>query len=67
MSSGGIEDVPPEQLERVLRTNVFGYVFMAKAAVRSFGGGVLAGCVGAGGGCRVCVNAAERPAGQNVS
>lgn len=34
MSSAGIEDVPPEQLERVMRTNVFGYVFMAKHAVR---------------------------------
>jgi hypothetical protein len=30
VSSAGIEDVPPEQLERVMRTNVFGYVFMAK-------------------------------------
>jgi NAD(P)-dependent dehydrogenase (short-subunit alcohol dehydrogenase family) len=37
VSSAGIEDVPAEQLERVLRTNVFGYIFMAKAAVR--GGG----------------------------
>ena len=29
-SSAPIDDVPPEQLERVMRTNVFGYVFMAK-------------------------------------
>ncbi|KAI8463913.1 MAG: short-chain dehydrogenase/reductase SDR [Monoraphidium minutum] len=33
VSSAGIEDVPPEQLERVMRTNVYGYLFMAKAAV----------------------------------
>ncbi|KIZ07834.1 short-chain dehydrogenase/reductase SDR [Monoraphidium neglectum] len=33
VSSAGIEDVPAEQLERVLRTNVFGYIFMAKAAL----------------------------------
>lgn len=33
VSSAGIEDVPPEQLERVMMTNVFGYMFMSKHAV----------------------------------
>jgi len=33
VSSAGIDDIPPEQLERVFRTNVFGYVFMSKAAL----------------------------------
>ena len=36
VSSAGIEDVPPEQLERVIRTNVFGYVFMAKVGGASW-------------------------------
>ncbi|GBF94167.1 NAD(P)-dependent oxidoreductase [Raphidocelis subcapitata] len=39
VSSAGIEDVPPEQLERVMRTNVFGYFFMAKAALPHTGEG----------------------------
>jgi NAD(P)-dependent dehydrogenase (short-subunit alcohol dehydrogenase family) len=32
VSSAGIDDVPPEQLERTLKTNVFGYLLMAKHA-----------------------------------
>jgi hypothetical protein len=31
---GGIEDITDEQLERTFRTNIFGYFYMARAAVR---------------------------------
>lgn len=32
VSSAGIDDVPPEQVERLLKTNVVGYALMAREA-----------------------------------
>lgn len=38
-TAGGLEEITAEQLERTFRTNIFGYFFMARAAVRHLGPG----------------------------
>jgi NAD(P)-dependent dehydrogenase (short-subunit alcohol dehydrogenase family) len=42
MEQGGLEDITEEQLDRTFRTNIFGYIYMAQAALRHLEpGGVI--------------------------
>jgi NAD(P)-dependent dehydrogenase (short-subunit alcohol dehydrogenase family) len=42
MEQGGLEDITEEQLDRTFRTNIYGYIYMAQAALRHLeAGGVI--------------------------